>query len=43
MGVLRYLMVVLDIFYGCPENFSFVSWRYLMGALKIFDGCPEEI
>jgi len=39
----KYLIVVLEIFNGCPGDIGSVSWRYLMGVLEIFDRCSGDI
>jgi len=43
-------MGLLEIFYRCPGDISWVFFRYLMGVLEIlisvreiFDGCPGDM
>jgi len=39
----RYLIRVLEIFEGCPEDNLSVPWRYLIDVLEIIDRCPGHI
>jgi len=43
MVSLRFYIVVIEIFDGCPADILCVSWRYLVGVLEIFDGCNGDI
>jgi len=43
MGILRYLVGVLQLFDRCPGDIWSVSWSYLIGVLEIFDWLPRHI